>query len=89
MNKLLIFVLFAFQLQAQDTIVFKSRCFKRNILEVSYGQPFGALSDKYENSITTAFYMRTKIAKRQFIDFGLELSGIIKGKNVEYTVEMK
>ena len=87
MNKVLIFVLFAFQLQAQDTIVFpKVDVFKRNILEVSYGQPLGKLSDKYENSITTAFYMRTKIAKRQFIDFGLELSGIIKGKNVEYTV---
>lgn len=87
MNKVFIFVLFALQLQAQDTIVFpKVDVFKRNILEVSYSQPLGALSDKYENSISTAFYMRTKIAKRQFIDFGVELSGIIKGKNVEYTV---
>lgn len=87
MNKLLLFVLFALQIQAQDTIVFpKVDVFKRNILEVSYGQPLGALSDKYESSITTAFYMRTKIAKCQFIDFGLELSGIIKGKNVEYTI---
>lgn len=85
MNKLLLFVLFAFQLQAQDTIVFpKVDIFKRNILEVSYGKPMGNLADKYESSITTAFYMRTKIAKRQFIDFGLELSGIVKGENVDY-----
>lgn len=87
MNKLFLFVLFAFQLQAQDTIVFpKVDIFKRNILEVSYGKPMGNLADKYESSITSAFYMRTKIAKRQFIDFGLELSGIVKGKNVKYTV---
>lgn len=87
MNKLLLFVLFAFQLQAQDTIVFpKVDVFKRNILEVSYGEPIGNLGNKYESSITTAFYMRTKIAKRQFIDFGLELSGIVNGKNVEYKV---
>lgn len=87
MNKLLFFVLIAFQLQAQDTIVFpKIDVFKRNILEVSYSKPLGNLSDKYESSITTAFYMRTKIAKRQFIDFGVELSGIIKGESVDYKV---
>lgn len=87
MNKLLLFVLFALQIQAQDTIVFpKVDVFKRNILEVSYGQPLGKLMDKYENSITTAFYMRTKIAKRQFIDFGVELSGIVKGEVVDYNV---
>ncbi len=88
MNKILFFVLFAFQLQAQDTIVFpKIDVFKRNILEVSYGKPIGNLADKYESSITTAFYMRTKIAKQQFIDFGAELSGIVKGKSVDYKVE--
>lgn len=87
MNKLLFFVLIAFQLQAQDTIVFpKIDVFKRNILEVSYGKPLGDLSGKYKSSITTAFYMRTKIAKRQFIDFGVELSGIINGKSVDYKV---
>ena len=87
MNKLIFIVLFAFKLQAQDTIVFpKIDVFKRNILEVSYGKPIGNLSDKYESSITTAFYMRTKIAKRQFIDFGVELSGIVNGKNVDYKV---
>ena len=31
--------------------------------------------------------MRTKIAKRQFIDFGVELSGIVNGKSVDYKVE--
>ena len=87
MNKLIFIVLFAFKLQAQDTIVFpKIDVFKRNILEISYGKPIGNLSDKYESSITTAFYMRTKIAKRQFIDFGVELSGIVNGKNVDYKV---
>jgi hypothetical protein len=87
MNKLLFFVLIAFQLQAQDTIFFpKIDVFKRNILEVSYGKPLGDLSSKYKSSITTAFYMRTKIAKRQFIDFGVELSGIINGKSVDYKV---
>ena len=36
MNKILFFVLFAFQLQAQDTIVFpKIDAFKRNVLEVA------------------------------------------------------
>lgn len=48
--------------------------------------PLGKLSNKYENSINTAFYMRTKIAKHQFIDFGAELSGIVKGRSVEYEV---
>src|SRR5574343_353266 len=87
MNKLLFFVLISFQLQAQDTIFFpKIDIFQRNILEVSYGKPLGDLSDKYKSSITTAFYMRTKIAKRQFIDFGVELSGIINGKSVDYKV---
>ncbi len=72
---------------AQDTIVFpKIDIFKRNIIEVSYGKPIGDLADKYESSVTTAYYMRTKIAKRQFIDFGAELSGIVKGNNVDYKV---
>ena len=85
MNKVLFFVLFAFQLQAQDTIVFpKIDAFKRNVLEVSYGKPLGNLANKYESSITTAFYMRTKIAKRQFVDFGVELSGIVKGNSIYY-----
>ncbi len=85
MNKLLFFVLMAFQMNAQDTIVFpKIDLYKRNILDVSYGIPLGNLSDKYQSSINTAFYMRTKVAKRQFIDFGAELSGIISGKKVAY-----
>jgi hypothetical protein len=70
---------------AQDTIVFpKIDTFKRNILELSYGIPLGNLSNKYEASINTGFYMRTKLAKKQFIDFGLELGGIIKGKDIRY-----
>ncbi|NBL64762.1 hypothetical protein GV828_06055 [Flavobacterium sp. NST-5] len=85
MNKWLFFVLIAFQMNAQDTIVFpKIDLYKRNILEISYGIPLGNLSDKYQSSINTAFYMRTKVAKRQFIDFGAELGGIISGKNVNY-----
>lgn len=85
MNKMLFLVLVAFQMNAQDTIVFpKVDLYKRNIVEVSYGTPLGALADKYENSINTAYYMRTKIARRQFIDFGAELSGIVKGKSVTY-----
>lgn len=87
MNKVLFFVLIAIKMNAQDTIVFpKIDLFKRNIIEVSYGIPLGKLADKYENSINTAFYMRTKIARRQFIDFGAELSGIVKGKSIEYEV---
>lgn len=85
MNKYFFLILTAFTMNAQDTIVYpKIDLYKRNIVEVSYGIPLGKLSDKYERSITTAFYMRTKIAKRQFIDFGAELSGIIKGREVEY-----
>jgi len=85
MNKMLFLVLIAFEMNAQDTIVFpKIDLYKRNIIEVSYGIPLGALADKYESSINTAFYMRTKIAKRQFIDFGVELSGIVKGKSISY-----
>ena len=88
MNKVILLVLIAFRMNAQDTIVFpKVDVYKRNILEVSYGMPLGDLADKYEGSINTAFYMRTKIAKRQFIDFGAELSGIIKGRSVAYTVK--
>ena len=88
MNKVLFFVLVVFQVNAQDTIVFpKIDLFKRNIIEVSYGIPLGQLSNKYENSINTGLYFRTKIAKRQFIDFGIELSGIIKGSDVEYNVD--
>lgn len=87
MNKVLFLVLIAFKMNAQDTIVFpKIDLFKRNIIEVSYGIPLGELSNKYKSSVNTAYYMRTKIAKRQFIDFGAELSGIIKGKEVEYEV---
>lgn len=88
MNKMLFLVLIAFNMNAQDTIVFpKIDLYKRNIIEVSYGIPLGALADKYESSINTAFYMRTKIAKRQFIDFGAELSGIVKGKSISYKVD--
>lgn len=87
MNKLIILLFVCGSIYAQDTIIFpKIDIFKRNILEVSYGIPLGALSNKYESSITTAFYMRTKIAKRQFIDFGAELSGIIKGNSVDYNI---
>ena len=85
MNKFLFFVLFALQINAQDTIVFpKIDMYKRNIIEVSYGFPLGQLSNKYEKSINTGLYFRTKIARYQFIDFGAELSGIIKGNSVEY-----
>lgn len=88
MNKMLFLVLIAFEMNAQDTIVFPQiDLYKRNIIEVSYGIPLGALADKYESSINTAFYMRTKIAKRQFIDFGAELSGIVKGKSISYKVD--
>lgn len=87
MNKLLILLFMCCPVCAQDTIVFpKIDVFKRNILEVSYGKPIGNLASKYESSITTAFYMRTKIAKRQFVDFGVELSGIVNGKSVDYKV---
>lgn len=72
-------------LVAQDTIVFpKIDTFKRNIFELSYGIPLGNLSNKYKSSINSAFYMRTKVAKKQFIDFGVELGGIIKGKDIQY-----
>ena len=87
MSKFLFLVLFALQINAQDTIFFpKVDVFKRNVLEVSYGKPLGDLANKYESSITTAFYMRTKIAKKQFIDFGAELSGIVKGNSIDYKV---
>jgi hypothetical protein len=88
MNKIIIFlVLMVFKMNAQDTIVFpKIDLYKRNIIEISYGKPLGELSSKYESSINIAFYMRTKIAKRQFIDFGAELSGIINGKAIKYEV---
>lgn len=85
MNKVILFVLLAFQVHAQDTIfVPKVDVFKRNIIEISFGKPLGELTDKYESSITTAYYMRTKIAKRQFIDFGIELGALKKGKEIEY-----
>jgi hypothetical protein len=85
MNKFCLLVLIVFKMNAQDTIFYpKIDLYKRNIIEISYGIPLGKLSDKYQSSINTAFYMRTKIAKRQFIDFGAELSGIIKGREVEY-----
>jgi hypothetical protein len=87
MNKLFLLVLIAFKMNAQDTIVYpKIDLYKRNIIEVSHGIPLGNLANKYESSNTTAFYLRTKIAKHQFIDFGLELSGIAKGKEVKYEV---
>ncbi|WP_130735436.1 hypothetical protein [Flavobacterium sp. J27] len=87
MKKLLFFILFVLQVNAQDTIVFpKIDLFKRNIIEVSYGIPLGNLSNKYEASITTGLYFRTKIGKVQFFDFGAELSGIIRGKEVDFKV---
>lgn len=85
MNKVILFVLLAFQLHAQDTIFFpKIDVFKRNIIEVSFGKPLGQLADKYESSINTAYYMRTKVAKRQYIDFGMELSALKNGNEIEY-----
>jgi len=85
MNRFLFLVLIAFQMNAQDTIVFpKIDLYQRNIVEVSYGMPLGELANKYESAINTGFYMRTKISKRQFIDFGAELSGIVNGRNVVY-----
>ena len=87
MNKLLFLILFVLNINAQDTIIApRIDLYKRNIIEVSHGKPLGQLANKYESSINTAFYMRTKIGKGQFIDFGAELSGIIKGKPVEYEV---
>lgn len=87
MRNVLFFVLFALKVNAQDTIVFpKIDMYKRNIIEVGYGIPLGDLSDKYESSINSAIYFRTKIAKKQFIDFGLELSGIVQGNAVKYRV---
>ncbi|EAZ95600.1 hypothetical protein FBBAL38_07860 [Flavobacteria bacterium BAL38] len=88
MKKSIILFFICCSVWAQDTIVFpKIDAFKRNILEVSYGKPLGNLANKYESSITTAFYMRTKIAKRQFVDFGVELSGIVKGNSIDYNAE--
>jgi len=86
MNKVLL-ILIVFKLNAQDTIVFpKIDLYKRNIIELSVGLPLGQLSDKYESSINTAFYTRTKIAKHQFIDFGAELHGIVSGRAISYKV---
>lgn len=88
MNKLLFIVFVCGSVAAQDTIVIpKIDVFKRNIIELSYGIPLGELSDKYESSINTAFYVRTKIGKKQFIDFGAELSGIVRGRAIEYEIE--
>lgn len=87
MNRFLFLVLIVFKVNAQDTIVFpKIDLYQRNIVEISYGIPLGKLANKYQSSINTGFYMRTKVAKRQFIDFGAELSGIIKGKKIKYPV---
>ena len=88
MNKVVILVFFAFKMNAQDTITFpKIDLYKRNIVEVSYGKPLGQLSDKYESAINSAFYMRTKIARRQFIDFGVEIGAIVKGSTLDYRFE--
>ena len=88
MNKVVILVFFAFKMNAQDTITFpKVDLYKRNIVEVSYGKPLGQLSDKYESAINSAFYMRTKIARRQFIDFGFEIGAIVKGNAIDYSFE--
>ncbi len=81
----LFLVLFALNANAQDTIVFpKIDTFKRNIIEVSYGIPLGDLANKYESTINSAAYFRTKIAKKQFVDFGLELSGVVQGNDINY-----
>lgn len=86
MSKLVLMLFFIANVQAQDTIVFpKVDLFKRNIIEVSNGMPLGKLKDKYENSINSAVYFRTKVAKKQFIDFGLEIGALIKPRNVFYS----
>jgi hypothetical protein len=87
MKKMFFLVLFALKLNAQDTIVFpKIDLFKRNCIEISYGVPLGELANKYQSSINTACYFRTKIAKKQFVDFGFEVSGIVQGKDIKYKV---
>lgn len=83
MRIVLFLVLYAINSNAQDTIVFpKIDVFKRNIVEVSYGIPLGDLANKYESTINSAVYFRTKIAKKQFIDFGLEVSGVVQGNAI-------
>ena len=87
MKKILFLVLFASKLNAQDTIVFpKIDTFKRNVIEMSYGIPLNDLANKYESTINSAVYFRTKIAKKQFVDFGFELSGVVQGKAIKYKV---
>jgi hypothetical protein len=87
MKKVLFLVLFALKLNAQDTIVFpKIDLFKRNVIEISYGIPLGNLADKYESTINSACYFRTKIAKKQFVDFGFEVSGVVQGNTIKYKV---
>lgn len=87
MNRFVLLLLISLKINAQDTIVYpKVDLFKRNILEISYGMPLGQLEDKYQNSINTAMYFRTKIAKKQFIDFGLELGALNKPRKVSYSV---
>ncbi len=87
MKRFLFLVLVALKMNAQDTIFFpKIDTFKRNIIEVSYGIPLGDLANKYESTINSAIYFRTKIAKKQFIDFGLELSGVVQGNTIKYNV---
>lgn len=85
MRIVLFLLFFSLNSKAQDTIVFpKIDTFKRNVVEVGYGIPLGDLDNKYESTINSAIYFRTKIAKKQFIDFGLEVSGVVQGNDINY-----
>jgi hypothetical protein len=86
MKKILLVVIFGFQLsQAQDTIFVKSPdTFRRNYVEIGFNYPQGNLSNKFVHGVEVGYWLRNRLAKNNYLDYGLELNFLEKPRAIAY-----
>lgn len=86
MKKLLILCVIGMQwCLAQDTIyVAAPDSFRRNYIEIGNNQPQGNLKDKYSNGIEVGYWLRNRLAKNNYLDYGLELNFLEKPRAISY-----
>ncbi|MFM2230652.1 MAG: hypothetical protein RL607_1910 [Bacteroidota bacterium] len=86
MKKIVLLVIFGLQLcQAQDTIFVKSPdTFRRNYVEIGFNYPKGNLSNKFVHGVEVGYWLRNRLAKNQYLDYGLELNFLEKPRTISY-----
>jgi len=86
MKKIVLLVIFGLQLiQAQDTIFVKSPdTFRRNYVEIGFNYPQGNLSNKFVHGIEVGYWLRNRLAKNHYLDYGLELNFLEKPRTISY-----